>query len=64
MLYNPDNVAACGVKLAPANSTGQLMDFWPDWAPKAEYEVYYNPHQVQMEIRKKNVSIVGMCIYI
>lgn len=50
-LFNAGDVDACHVKLHPVNSTGKVLDFWPDWAPNAQYEVFFNPKQVGRQAR-------------
>lgn len=44
-LVNTGSVPVCDLKLKPVTS-GRVYSFWPDWAEKASYEVYFTPKQV------------------
>jgi hypothetical protein len=44
-LINNGSVALCDLHLKPVTD-GDVYSFWPDWAEKSAYEVYFNPKQV------------------
>jgi hypothetical protein len=43
-MVNNGSAAICDLLLKPV-SDGKVISFWPDWAEKASYEVYYNQGQ-------------------